>query len=345
MSRHIHKVVFCLLLVSSLFSCGQGNKERSLPQNDQIKKITIFKQPKIMNDTLKPYLFIPTPFIPNTNIKNKSYTIAVGAGNSQLELLIGDVPVSINLFWGEISKKSGRSIGPQVPINSCILKSGKYKVVGRIYPRYGETSFDYHSYLQMEGYYREAGDWDDKYPMFTIETPDTKYDANDKPYNPIVGLPYFELQTEIEVEVPYEVEGWSHSVNLKEQNEEELKKEMQQRYDDIRQLIAKKDTAAFRQLIQEREDLLGTVYYYSEEEKGNRIKDLLTVIMSEEFDIAPYPQEAQLLYFAEGKMVTLVDPVNREGVIRLVNRKDPKDIVSLEFRFHRKKPGQKLSVV
>lgn len=344
MSRHIHKVVFCLLLVSSLFSCGQGNKERSLPQNDQIKKITIFKQPEIMNDTLKPYLFIPTSFISNTNIKNKSYNITVRTGNSQLELLVGDVPVSLNLFWGEITSRDGRKIGPNVPINSCILKSGKYKVVGRIYPRYGQQALEFHSYLIMEGYYREAGNWDYTYPMFIIETPN-KYHKNGEIYNPIVGLPYFELQTEIEVEVPYEVEGWSHSVNLKEQNEEELKKEMQQRYDDIRQLIAKKDTAAFRQIIKEREDLLGTVYYYSEEEKENRIKDLLTVIMSEEFDIAPYPQEAQLLYFAEGKMVTLVDPVNREGVICLVNRKDPKDIVSLEFRFHRKKPGQKLSVI
>lgn len=187
MLKYINKVGFCLLLVSSLFSCGQGNKERSLPQNDQIKKITVYKQPEIMNDMLKPYLFIPTLFISNTNIKNKSYNITVRTGNSQLELLVGDVPVSINLFWGEISKKSGRSIGPQVPINSCILKSGKYKVVGRIYPRYGETSFDYHSYLQMEGYYREAGDWDDKYPMFTIETNELAYYRGNQLYNPIVG--------------------------------------------------------------------------------------------------------------------------------------------------------------
>ncbi|PQL93239.1 hypothetical protein C4S77_06145, partial [Apibacter adventoris] len=228
MSRHIHKVIFCLLLVSSLFSCGQGNKERSLPQNDQIKKITIFKQPEIMNDTLKPYLFIPTPFISNTNIKNKSYNIYIVPSHVQMELYIGDIPPFIGGFWGYITKEND-SFSAQIPINSCILKSGKYKVVGRIYPRYGETSFDYHSYLQMEGYYRKSGDWEDKYPMFTIETSDTKYDANDKPYNPIVGFPYFELQTEIEVEVPYEVEGWSHSVNLKEQNEEELKKEMQQR--------------------------------------------------------------------------------------------------------------------
>lgn len=344
MFRYIHKVIFCLLWVSSLFSCGQGNKERSLPQNDQIKKITVYKQPKIMNDTLKPYLFIPTSFISNTNIKNKSYNITVRTGNSQLELLVGDVPVSLNLFWGEITRESGMRISPHVPINSCILKSGKYKVAGRIYPRYRQTSFDIYSYLMMAGYYLKSGDRDNQYPLFTIETPDRLHKDGEM-YNPIKSYPYFELQTEIEVEVSYEVEGWSHSVNLKEQNEEELKKEMQQRYDDIRQLIAKKDTAAFRQLIQEREDLLGTVYYYSETEKENRIKDLLTVIMSEEFDIAPYPQEAQLLYFAEGKMVTLVDPVNREGVIRLVNRKDPKDIVSLEFRFHRKKPGQKLSVV
>lgn len=187
MLKYINKVGFCLLLVSSLFSCGQGNKERSLPQNDQIKKITVYKQPEIMNDMLKPYLFIPTLFISNTNIKNKSYNITVRTGNSQLELLVGDVPISLNLFWGDVTKTNGLRTSPNVPINSCILKSGKYKVTGKIYPRFGQKMLEESSYLTMEGYYRKANDWDHKYPIFSIKTNELAYYRGNQLYNPIVG--------------------------------------------------------------------------------------------------------------------------------------------------------------
>ncbi|TWP30755.1 hypothetical protein ETU08_03965 [Apibacter muscae] len=338
------KIITGVLASMFLLSCAQKSRERILPQNDQIKKITIYQEPKNMNDTLKPYLFAPSLSGRNDTIKNKAYYAFVNTGNSQLEFSVGDVPVSLNLFWGEITGKDGRKTGTNIPLNSCILKSGKYKVTGRIYPRYGQSALEFHSYLMMEGYYQEATDWDHTYPMFTIETPD-RYHKNGEIYNPITGYPYFELQTEIEVEVPYELEGWSNSVNLKEQEEESLKKELQERYNQIRTLLAKKDTASLRQLVQEREDLLGTVYYLPEQEKEKRLQEFLDLVANDEFDIAPYPSEAQILFFAHGKMVTMVDPINREGVIRLVNKKDPKDIISLEFRFHRKKLGEKLSVI
>lgn len=333
-----------LFMVFSLVACEQGSKERTIAENDKIQKITVPKKTTIMDDTLNPYLFIPTNYVSDTTIIDKNYYVAVRTGNSQLDFRVGDVPVSLNLFFGEITYKDGRKTGAYVPINSCILKSGKYKVTGKIIPRYGEKILEFHSYLMMGGYYIKSGDWDNEYPMFTIETSDN-YHKEGKIYNPITGYPYFVLETEIEVDVPYEVEGWSRSVNLKEQKEEELKKELQQSYDEIRQIIAKKDIAAFRSLIEEREDLLKIVYYLPSAEKERRIADLLAVIMNDDFDIAPYPQEAQLLYFAEGKMVTLVDPINRKGVVRLVNKKDPENIISLDFRFHRKRKGDKLTVI
>ncbi|TWP28479.1 hypothetical protein ETU09_06030 [Apibacter muscae] len=330
------KIITGVLASMFLFSCAQKSKERKLPENDQIKKITIYQEPKNRNDTLKPYLFVPSLSGKNDTIKNKDYYIYLIPSHVQTELYIEDVPPFIGSFWGEITREND-SFSVNVPLNSCILKSGKYKVIGRVYPRYGESGLDFYSYLQMEGYYRKSGDWDNKYPMFTIETP-TKGQG-------IENYPYFELQTEIEVEVPYELEGWSNSVNLKEQEEESLKKELQERYNQIRTLLAKKDTASLRQLVQEREDLLGTVYYLPKQEKEKRLQEFLDLVANDEFDIAPYPSEAQILFFAHGKMVTMVDPINRDGIIRLVNKKDPKDIISLEFRFHRKKLGEKLSVI
>ncbi|TWP28480.1 hypothetical protein ETU09_06035 [Apibacter muscae] len=346
MVKSIKKVIFYLCIFSSFFTCAQKSKERTLPKNDAIKKITIYQEPKNRNDTLKPYLFVPSLSGKNDTIKNKAYYTYIRTSNVQTEFYIEDVPPVINSFWGEITKKDGFGFNGAVPLNSCILKSGKYKVIGRVYPRYGETGLDFHSYLQMEGYYQEATDWDHPYPMFDIEMPTETRGTHIGNYTRLYqGYPYFELQTEIEVEVPYELEGWSNSANLKEQEEESLKKELQERYNQIRILLAKKDTASLRQLVQEREDLLGTVYYLPEQEKEKRLQEFLDLVANDEFDIAPYPSEAQILFFAHGKMVTMVDPINREGVIRLVNKKDPKDIISLEFRFHRKKLGEKLSVI
>lgn len=340
MKKHLCYVLMWLFL----FSCGQDKKEKDIPENDKIEKITVYQKSEIMNDTLKPYLFIPSKTIKDDSIIDKSYYVFTRVGNSQLEFLVNDVPISLNLFWGEITHKSGRKASPYVPINSAILKSGKYKIIGRIYPRYGQKSLDFNSYLEMEGGFQKSDDWDHQYLIFTIETP-ARIHKDGKIYNPITGFPYFELRTEIEVEVPYEVEGWSHSVNLKKEEENRLKQDLQQRYDEIRQIITKKDSAAFRKLIQEREDLLAIVYYLSDKEKNKRINELIEEVMGDEYAIAPYPKEAQMLFFAEGKMVTLVDPINREGIIRLVNKKDPNDIISLDFRFHRKQKGGQLSVI
>jgi uncharacterized Zn finger protein (UPF0148 family) len=339
MKKHLCYVLIGLFL----FSCGQDKKEKNIPENDKIEKITVYQKSEIMNDTLKPYLFIPSKTIKDDTIRNKSYKIYIHPSHVQLEMYIRDTPPFINTFWGEITANND-GFSAEIPINSCILKSGKYQVIARIYPRYGQTSFEFHSYLEMEGYYKEANTLRPKFPMFTIKTPD-RFHKDGKIYNPITGFPYFELRTEIEVEVPYEVEGWSHSVNLKKEEENRLKQDLQQRYDEIRQIITKKDSAAFRKLIQEREDLLAIVYYLSDKEKNKRINELIEEVMGDEYAIAPYPKEAQMLFFAEGKMVTLVDPINREGIIRLVNKKDPNDIISLDFRFHRKQKGGQLSVI
>lgn len=331
----------CALLVLALSACGQNKKKETIGQNDNIKTITTHETSEIMSDTSKLYLSAPSGSGKNDTIINKSYNVRLTAATGQVEFMIDDVPPSLNLYWGEMTKPEGRSIGPVIPLNSCILKSGKYEVTGRIYPRYGQTALEVYSYLMLEGYYREAGNWENKFPMFTVETPGTEGPDN----KGLEGYPYFELRTEIEVEVPYEVEGWSNSVDLKAEDEDDLKSELLERYNQIREIVAKKDTSAFKKLITEREDLLATVFYWNESKKNARLQKLIDVISDENYELTSYPQEIQMFFFAEGKMVTLVDAINRDGIIQLVNKNDPKDTVSLEFRFHRKKEGEDLSVI
>ncbi|RAV30757.1 hypothetical protein [Sinomicrobium soli] len=324
------KTMSCALIVLAFSACGQNRKQEI--QGDNMNVITIYEIPEIMSDTLRYDLSTPSESEKNDTIVDKSYDVHLTAATGQIEFMVDNVPPSLNLYWGEITKPEGRSISPTVPLNSCILKSGRYEVTGRIYPRYGQTALEFYSYLMLEGYYREAGNWEKKFPMFTIETPGTEGAGN----KGLDGYPYFELRTEIDVEVPYEVEGWSNSVNLKEEDKDDLKNELLERYNTIREMVAENDTSAFKKLIWEREELLATVFYLEESEKKSRLQKLTDVIGDENYELAPYPENVQMFFFAEGRMVTLVDTINRDGIIRLINKNSPKDTVSLEFRFHRK---------
>ena len=148
------------------------------------------------------------------------------------------------------------------------------------------------------------------------------------------------------VDLPFEIEGWKNSVNLKEEQEDghDLKKELQKAYQNLWDIINKKDTASLLKIINERENLLASSFYFNPKEKEEAIEDLLSIIKDDTYQLAPFPQEAKMYFYGYGKMVTLLD-LEREGIIRFVNKKDPTETISLEFRFHRKKTNEELKVI
>lgn len=326
------KILF--LLCTMILGCqGQTNSAYQM-------KITEIENKKEIKNK---YEFVLTP---NKNknmisIKQKDYNLYARSANCQFEILVDDVPPFVG-FWGKITEK-GTGFNGAIPINSCLLKSGTHIITVKIYPRYGKTKLEYMSGFEIDVYYRKTAtvDEESEVQLYSLETPTKSRGATG-----LEGFPYFEMKSELLVDLPFEIEGWKNSVNLKEEQEDghDLKKELQKAYQNLWDIINKKDTSSLLKIINERENLLAEAFYFNPKEKEEAIQDLLSIIKDDTYELAPFPEEAKMYFYGYGKMVTLLD-LEREGIIRFVNKKDPKETISLEFRFHRKKTNEELKVI
>jgi hypothetical protein len=275
-------------------------------------------------------------------IKQKDYNLYTRSTHCQFEILVDDVPPFVG-FWGKATER-GTGFNGAIPVNSCLLKSGTHSITVKVYPRFGKTKLEYMSYFSIDAYYRKTATVDEEFEvqLYRLETPTTGINNG----NGLEGFPYFEMKSEIVADLPFEIVGWKNSVNLKEEQEDghDLKKELQKTYQNLWDIINKKDTASLLKIINERENLLAEAFYFSANEKEEAIQDLLSIVKDDTYELAPFPKEAKMYFYGYGKMVTLLD-LGREGVIRFVNKKDPKETISLEFRFHRKKINEELKVI
>ncbi|MDQ8014865.1 MAG: hypothetical protein REI96_20625 [Flavobacterium nitrogenifigens] len=327
------KTILSLLSIMMLSCQGQTNTayQMKISEAENIKN----------NNKNNGAIFSPNDDKNMIEIKQKDYNLYTGSSNCQFEILVDDVPPFVG-FWGKATEK-GTGFAGAIPINSCLLKSGTHSITVKIYPRYGKSQLEYMSAFYFDAYYRKVHTLDEEFEvqLYRLESPTKSGGATG-----LQGFPYFEMKSEIVADLPFEIEGWRNSVNLKEEQENghDLKKDLQKAYQNLWDIINKKDTASLLKIISERENLLAVAFYFSAKEKEEAIQDLLSIIKDDTYELAPFSQEAKMYFYGYGKMVTLLD-LEREGVIRFVNKKDPKETISLEFRFHRKKTNEELKVI
>jgi hypothetical protein len=278
-------------------------------------------------------------------MQKPSNRLYIHSSHCQFEILIDDMP--LNSLWGKVTE-NGAGISSDNLLNPFILKSGEHVIRVKIYPRFGQIALESYSYFQLEAYAVDAAtyDFDEKIVFLTMNTPNDVGEPGQKK-NPLAGLPYYEMRAVVKLEVPFELEGWHNSVDLKEENEknEKIYQEVLQAYGEVYNAIKNKDFNTFKSMIEERENLLATTFYYNDQQKQNRWQSFVNELNNNEYELAPLPKEAILHFYGTGKIVTLLDS-EREGIIKLVNKKNPlTDRTIFDFRFHRKTKGGKLTII
>lgn len=286
------------------------------------------------------------------NITKPSYNVYIRSKNTQFIVLVDDVPV-FKFFDKET--QNGTGMNGNVPLNQCLLKSGKHSIKGMLFPKYGSTKLNDGTFLTLETSVRESGTID-MFQLFELKTPEGYYkksspddqenNGNGKWILPLEGLPYYELNGEFETKLPFEIEGWANSVNLKDEMEKgnDLKNEVNSIYNQIKQIIEGRNTQDFSLLIKEREQLLAKAFYFTEAKQAENLSEFLELIKNPDYELAPLSQNAEIHFYCYGKLVTLLN-TQQEGVIKLINKKDKNEEVTLDFYFHRKKAGSKLEVI
>lgn len=286
----------------------------------------------------------------------------------QFEIFVDDV--TLFKIMGDVTK-DGAGVTGDYDINQLILTSGKHEVKVRMYPKYGKQLFGEEGYVNMEFSFFKNRDLRtmqynnamngangihiDQSKKQWIEKWDQEnqvgYDGNYVPKAPdkFKGLPIYEWRSTFDAEVPFSFDGWRNSVNLKKEQDDDkkdIKLELYNEYKKIYEIIKSKDVPAYLNLVKDRENLTTATLYYKDNEKQQRQNEFVKLIQNNEYEIEPLFEETfKLEYQGYGKLGMLLHLADSEGIIRLKNKKDSNDVIYLDFRFQRKKKGDKLTII
>ena len=142
--------------------------------------------------------------------------------------------------------------------------------------------------------------------------------------------------------------GWRNSINLKKENQEtkSLQKELLLEYKNIYEIIKNKEIDKFLGIIKEREAIVSQTLYYGTKENKLRDEEFVKLLQNNDYEIEPIFEESLHMDFqGYGKLVTFLHKADKEGVIRLKNKKNPDEVIYLDFLFQRKLKNGKLSII
>ncbi|MBE0393893.1 hypothetical protein [Flavobacterium sp. PL002] len=198
---------------------------------------------------------------------------------------MNDVPVFS--FLGKDSKDG--ILDGSVPINHIVLQSGKYKAINiKLLPRFGQKTLTENDGMNINFNLSDIDNWKETKHSFLPElsSPEAYFDKDNKITSPIKGLPYFEIATEIEIELPFVLDGWQNSINLSEIKQSEIKQRVMEFYIQIHAILKEHNAAKFLELSKEKEDLQTKAFYFNSITK-QEIRDSIINLFKKNLEVLP----------------------------------------------------------
>jgi hypothetical protein len=315
MKTHYCTLTLFMLLAFNNTSCQTGNISQQKINEQKIRKMY------------------------STEKKDNSksiYYIHVNSMQSQFEVFVDDVSV---FRW--IGDWAGNGGNATIPINSILQQNEQHELKVRMFPLNGETQLD-EAYMKVDFYVYPKRNMDEEVRFKTVESHDQ---LNKELAAKISKLPMYEFRDTFEVSnLPAECEGWKNSVDLSEEDKEQLKTELYDYYNEIHAILKEKNVDSFLKLIEPREKMIDAMHCFDETDIYFRTNEIMSTINSDDEQIQPLPpmEATTLQFYGYGKLVTLLDMKGR-GVIQYIDKSE--NLSALDFRIHRKKLGDKLEVI
>lgn len=225
-------------------------------------------------------------------------------------------------------------------INHVLLQSGKYKVVGKMYPRFGKEVLTKTEYLSIEFECADTDKWKNSRYKFhpKIETPWDGLSEN-------INYPRFEIATEIEVELPFVLDGWQRSLDLSNIDKTKLFKEVLAAYRQIHAILSEHNVSKFIDLSKEKQSLYGQAYYYSEEQKKEFLNDMAE-LFGRNLPVEPLIEnELELQLMGYGKLVRLMRKDHKQPLQFKSPNLDEQNNIELEIILHIRNTNSGLSII
>lgn len=251
-------------------------------------------------------------------------------------ILVNDVPV---LDWyGDETKEGG--YGGDTMINHVLLQTGKYKVVGKMNPRSNKDTIKEEDTMSIEFYCADANNWKQSRSQFhpKIESPWDGLSKN-------ITYPHFEIATEIEIELPFVLDGWQNSVNLSEIKREELFKEVLNYYKQIRLVLKEHNAAKYLELSQEKMKLQEQAFYFSEQRKKSFL-DGAAQLFSQNLEVEELDENnLKMEVMGYGKLVRLVRLDGSQAMQFKSPDIDKHSNIELEIKLHKRTKQKDFSII
>jgi hypothetical protein len=278
----------------------------------------------------------------NHKINNPYYELYPNL-NCAGRVLINDVPVFS--FLGEDSKDG--IMDGSVPINHIVLQSGKYKVIGKLLPRFGQKTLTENDGMSISFNLSDIDKWKEtKHSFFPeLSSPEASFDKDNKITSPIKGLPLFEIATEIEVELPFILDGWQNSVDLSKLEKEKIKQKVLEFYIQIHAVLKEHNASKFLELSKEKEDLQTKAFYFNSIRK-QEIRDSIINLFNKNLEVLPLNEdELKLEFYGYGKLVSLVKLDGSSALQFKRNTSEGERNIELEIKLHARTLEKGLSII
>ncbi|ARS42223.1 hypothetical protein CA265_22210 [Sphingobacteriaceae bacterium GW460-11-11-14-LB5] len=202
------------------------------------------------------------------------------------EILINDMPAFRNT--------DGGSLNSHVPINQLILASGIQRIAFRILPLKGETVLRKDSYLKIKINLFDAnsGNYDNLVEVFKYETPSFKE----------IQSIAIEEYGNFKADVPYRLDGWSNSQNVKEI--EEIESRATAFLKKVHQQMIINPGAVFSMFEKKFLEVDKSLYLNDDNKKG--WQNLLTQLNKENFTLQPFPANTHVRLYGNKNVFEVV---------------------------------------
>lgn len=253
-------------------------------------------------------------------------------------ILINDIPV---IDWYGEETKSGGYLGG-IDINHVLLQSGTYKVVGKMFPRNGMKTLTQDEALLIDFFCADADPriWkSSKYKFHPkIESPWDGLSEN-------INYPYFEIATEIEVELPFVLDGWQNSVDLSKLDKNILKEKVLEYYRQIHMVLREHNASKFLELSKEKQRLQEQAFYFNEQRRQS-FKQSLIALFNQNLELEPLNEnELKLEFMGYGKLVRLMKIDGSHPLqFKSPNPKEQSNI-ELEIKLHVRTTDKGFSII
>lgn len=253
------------------------------------------------------------------------YTLAISVANPH-EVYLNDMPL--------IKDYNKGSSNFEIPLNDYILKSGIQKIRIVLLPEEGKTIVDKSGidYIDAKVYRYSKG--------LSEMNPEKRTLIKSINLKEFKEIPIVVKEIEFDAIVPYELIGWSKSVDLSKENQEVLKKEVLKKYEELRGILNNGDYEGFLKENKKRDSEVDNCFYNdleAQNEDEEFLKDRINKSKNNMLELKEY----KLVFYGNKKLIALE---NKRGKSSLCGD-NGKTIFTYFILLHRPTPNVPLEII